>query len=451
MEEVSLQEILLARETRAEKQKELQKKYSCPLICFTMNIAGPVKTSPLICRAFDEGVAMLTPRLLGCQINHREILYHKTGCEAYFSVDADPQMLKNICTRIEEETGLGRLFDMDIIDKDGTKLTRDTQRGCIVCGKEGRYCAASRAHDVATLQRVTNEMIQDHFAKKDSAHVADLAVQALLDEVHTTPKPGLVDLNNCGSHTDMDVVSFEKSAHALRPYFVDCVNIGIQTANLPPQEAFAVLRQRGLQAEKEMYAATGGVNTHKGAVFSMGILCCSYGRLWKAENQHISVSDIADVASAMTRGTMENDYLQMQGKADTVGQRLLNQYRITGARGEAADGFPGVFCIGLPAYKQALQAGLSPNDAAAVALLALISRVADANLYKRGGMEGAEFAKERANTLMKAFPHIDMSEIEKLDREFIERNLSPGGCADLLALTLFVHSLQKLEGDRNEK
>ena len=163
--------------------------------------------------------------------------------------------------------------------------------------------------------------------------------------------------------------------------------------------------------------------------------------MWKPEKPTFSKTELSQISRELTRGAMEDDLLQMRGKADTVGQRLFNSCGITGARGEAAEGFPGVFCTGLPAYEQALQSGLTPNDAAAVTLIALMNRVEDANLYHRGGEEGAKFAKEQACLLMKDCPHIDIKTIEKLDREFIKRNLSPGGCADLLALTLFVHSL----------
>ena len=245
MTEVSLQDILLAREQRVAKQKALLAKYNCPLVSFTMNIAGPVKTSSLIERGFRMGVKELD--FLHKAILAKEVVYLPTGCEAYFAVDMDVDTLKAFCIEIEEATPLGRLFDMDVLDEKGSKLDRPSQRGCIVCGAPGRGCAAGRLHSVVELQLATNNILQEHFRLADREQIADFAVQGLLDEVHTTPKPGLVDRRNCGSHTDMDFSTFVASANALRPYFKACVAIGQDTATQPPEETFRLLRQAGLQ------------------------------------------------------------------------------------------------------------------------------------------------------------------------------------------------------------
>lgn len=434
MTEVSLQDVLLAREQRVAKQKEFLAKYHYPLISFTMNIAGPVKTSPLIERGFRAGLKDL--EALEPAISAKEVIYKDTGCEGYFAVDMDAGELKAFCTEIEEATPLGRLFDMDVLDLDGRKLDRPGQRGCIVCGAPGRGCAAGRVHSVAELQTATNRILQEHFQPADRKRIADLAVHSLLDEVHITPKPGLVDQRNNGSHKDMDLSTFVASANALRPYFAECVAIGQDTATESPQETFRLLRQAGLRAEKAMYDATGGVNTHKGAIFTLGILCGSMGRLWPAESPGLTLllRECAAIGQTATE-----DFSKMDGS--TAGQKLYLQKGLQGIRGEVAEGLPAVANIALPALKKGLSQGLSFNDAAACALIQLIAQVEDTNLYHRGGEEGAAFAKESAQNLG-AFPTI--AQIQALDDIFISRNLSPGGCADLLAATLFLH---KLKGD----
>ncbi len=136
------------------------------------------------------------------------------------------------------------------------------------------------------------------------------------------------------------------------------------------------------------------------------------------------------------------DFAQADGS--TAGQRLYLQKGLRGIRGEVADGLPAVANISLPALEEGLAKGYSQNRAAASALIQLIAQVEDSNLYHRGGEEGAAFAKEAAKALGK-FPR--KAQIEALDDAFIERNLSPGGCADLLAATLFLHKLKEAKGD----
>ncbi len=436
MTEVTLQNILLAREQRAAKQKEFLAKYHCPLVSFTMNIAGPVKTSPLIERGFRAGVKKLES--LGSAILAKEIICKDTGCEGFFAVNVDAHILKTICTEFEEATPLGRLFDMDVLDADGNKLDREGLRGCIVCGAPGRGCAAGRVHSVSELQAATDRILREHFRLADRERVADLAVLSLLEEVCITPKPGLVDRRNTGSHTDMDLDTFYTSANALWPYFAKCVAIGQDTATQSPEETFHLLRQAGLDAEKAMYAATNGVNTHKGAIFTLGILCGSVGRLWAAELPAPSLPLLLKECAAVGQAAMV-DFSKADGS--TAGQKLYLQKGLRGIRGEVAEGLPAVTNIALPALEEGLAKGMSFNDAAACALVGLIAQVEDSNLYHRGGEAGAAFAKEAARALGKFPPK---TKIEALDDAFIRQNLSPGGCADLLAATLFLH---KLKGD----
>jgi len=438
--EATLQQILDAREQRAARQKALLAQYGKPLICFTMNIAGPVKVSPLIWRAFLWGLAQLTYRLMGSKTLMSQIYVPITGYEAFEVLDADAQTLKDICTAIEEETPLGRLFDMDVLDAHGRKLEREKPRSCIVCGATGRSCAAGRLHSVEQLQAATNKIMTAHFARFDREEIAALAVESLIAEVHTTPKPGLVDCRNTGSHADMDVDTFIASANALKPYFEKCVQIGQETADLPPVETFPALREAGLEAEKAMYKATNGINTHKGAIYTMGILCGSVGRLWKPEAPFSNTDAILSLCKELTAQSVKDDFAAMTGA--TAGERLFLQHGLTGIRGQVAAGLPAVAKIGLPVYESCLKKGLSPNDAGAVTLVHLIAHVEDTNLYHRGGAEGAAFSADSARALLS---DPTMAQIEELDDAFIARNLSPGGCADLLAATYFLHRLKDME------
>ena len=176
-----------------------------------------------------------------------------TGYEAILVVQGDPQDIKRLCVELENEDPLGRLFDMDVLVPDGSKLDRESfghpSRPCLVCGKAGKGCASRRLHTVEELQEDTQKIMRDFFARKVGDIIAGQAARALLYEVCATPKPGLVDRANNGSHKDMDVFTFVDSTAALLPYFRQAVSIGQDTAECSPGETFLRLRRAGLEAE----------------------------------------------------------------------------------------------------------------------------------------------------------------------------------------------------------
>lgn len=433
--EVTLLEILQAREQRVARQKDFLEK-GHPVVSFSMNIAGPVKKTPATQRAFFYGVGLLRENL---PILEEELVLEHTGCEGLFSVAAEPEKIKELCTKLEEQTPIGRLFDMDVLTADGEKLTRKVQRGCLVCGRPGRECAATRAHSVEDLQAATYRLIWEHFAEADSRIIGKAAVNALIYEVQTTPKPGLVDKNNNGSHKDMDLPLFISSAKSLENYFVSAVKIGMETPDIP--ECFSRLRQAGLQAEKTMFAATGGVNTHKGAIFTLGLLCGSIGSLWQVDSPFAGVDAVLERAKVLCADALGQDF---EKEPSSYGERLYRQTGIAGIRGEAMNGFPNLQ-MALQVFEKCLAQGYSKNDAGVITLLHLIAGVEDTNLYHRGGAEGAAFAKKAAEKLLQ---NPDMTAVAELDRVFIERNLSPGGSADLLAAARFLHFLSVDNLDR---
>lgn len=436
--EVTLAQMLEAREMRAFRQFSLSREFGKPIISFSMNIPGPVKDSPLIRRGFGAGRDSLEHRLPKGKVLHIESVEAVTGCEAIYVLDMEPMAVKAITTAIEDEHGLGRLFDMDVIGPDLCKLDRENvgggSRNCIVCGAPGRGCASRRVHSVAELQIATTSILAGYFRQLDAGRIGGWATQSLLDEVCTTPKPGLVDRRNSGSHKDMDIFTFMASAAALQGYFTACAKAGME-AEGSPQETFAQLRRLGLQAELDMYTATGWVNTHKGAIFTIGILCGAAGRLWTAEGTWDQEELFQEVAE-MTKDAMEADFRK---GGDTVGYRLFAQKGIRGIRGEVAQGLPSVANIGLPAYRDFRAKGMDKNEAGVRTLLTLVAQVEDTNMLSRGGIEGAKAGAEKCAALLET-PYT-LADVEALDDWFIRKNLSPGGCADLLAAVYFIDNL----------
>ena len=431
--EVSLSMMLKCREERAKRQQELIAKYGKPIVSFTMNIAGPVKTNYLIETGFRIGMK----RLRGTFYSHKIEVpfftqkYSVTGPEGYFVVDSDPLKLKEICVEIENQDELGRLFDIDVIAPNGCKLERKEERHCLICDKPAKECSSRRLHTVEELWEKTNSILYNAVLPYDSEYIASLAVKALLYEVLTTPKPGLVDRNNNGAHKDMDLFTFSASASTLFPYFQKAYTLGFNS--MDPKACFAQLRQLGKEAERIMFCETQGVNTHKGAIFTLGILCCAAG--FTAESE----ADIFQCCADMTAGiTLE---LKNPSLPQTNGKRLFSEYKIKGIRGELEDGLPSVKNIGLPVLERYVYAGKSLEYAGSRALVALIAEVNDTNLLARGGALKAALAKSMAQDLVERGAY-RQADIEKLDNWFIENNLSPGGCADLLAACYFIYFLK---------
>lgn len=263
---------------------------------------------------------------------------------------------------------------------------------------------------------------------KTAKAIGETAVRALIYEVAVSPKPGLVDRFNNGAHRDMDFYTFVDSALALRPFFEMFAEAGLKWKNETAAEAFRRLRPIGLAAEERMLSVTGGINTHRGAIFSMGILCAALGRV-EGCGVRYDESDIFRIAG--TLGTYALDDFKTGTAA------VYSRFHLTGARGEAARGFPHIRNCALPVYRNLRAGGYSVNDAGAVALLHLIVDVDDTNVAMRVGIKSMEELKaQTARLLANGIPSMD--DISRLDQRLIDAYISPGGCADLLAGTLFL-------------
>lgn len=437
--EISLPQMLLARERRVGRQKELLDRYHKPLISVSMNIAGPVKQSPTIARGFELGMKDLARLLSAEQILclHREESREDTGCEALLVLDAGPEQLKELTTQLEEASSLGRLLDLDVLDISGRKLSRPQSRKCLICGQMAQICARSRAHGLPAIQAATAQILNEAILADDCRCGAALAQQALLYEVAATPKPGLVDRADSGSHRDMDYFTFLRSIPALYDYFAQCIRLGRETSELPPEQTFARLRLPGKLAEGRMLEATGGVNTHKGAIFSLGLVCGALGRLDRADWS--DSRRVLQLCGQMTASVLEDFDRPM----DTAGQRLFVRHGITGIRGQAAAGYPAVGQLALPKLQGALAAGLGINEACCAVLVTLMAETQDTNLIHRGGLDGQRRTAALAKALLEREKFPSEASLRELNWRLVEENLSPGGCADLLAMTLMLHFLQQ--------
>jgi triphosphoribosyl-dephospho-CoA synthetase len=188
-----------------------------------------------------------------------------------------------------------------------------------------------------------------------------------------------------------------------------------------------------------MLKASGGANTHRGLIFSMGLASAAFGSIFR-RREKITAAETLDLAAAMTC-RVADDFAA--GKGESHGERIHKRYGIGGVREEARRGFPAVRDCALPALRSSLAAGRHLNDAALAAFLHLLATVADTNIIHRSGPETlTAIQKDTAGFLAAGPSPSEIAEYAaKLDRDFIEKNISPGGCADLLALSLFLHRI----------
>lgn len=449
---VTVADMMQAREARWQMQQALLNRYpDAVLVCLTMNVAGPVKTTREIERAFAWGMESIRAVLAPYPQVFSSDIHEKTGPEAVFAVSGDAKEIKQRLCALEDGCAIGRLLDIDVIAPEGEKISRTElglpARRCLLCGEAAPVCARSRAHTVEALFARTHEIIRMHFEEKFVRRAAQMAQRALLTEAAAAPKPGLVDRLNAGAHADMDLFTFIDSACALREYFAVCVRMGLSHRGGDAAACFDALRVPGLLAERDMKAATGGVNTHKGAVFSLGVYCASLGMGYDGEYSD-PVQALAR-CSDMTAARMAREMERIKNaQPQTFGEEIYKQARIGGVRAEAAGGYLSVREKALPRLKASLEAGLSLNDAALCTLIALMACTQDTNALRRGGKEAAHMLRETAQELdeqiedalacggMLRRVRALRSRMATWDGMLSEEGVSPGGCADLLALTL---------------
>lgn len=276
--------------------------------------------------------------------------------------------------------------------------------------------------------------------------LGNMAGLALLEEVDTAPKPGLVDSLSNGAHRDMNLLTFQRSADALIPYFWKFAETGIQMSE-KPEGCFLKIRQIGIQAEEAMYEATGQINTHKGAVFTMGILCAAAGICYKKYGQ-VSISSLIVQEQKMVKNILLNelDLIQIQNSGDTHGKKNLCTYGSRGIRGEAADGYPSVINLALPVIRQGKKEGRNWNLVKIQALFTLMSQVEDGNMLSRCKSEGLKEVQKLSKEFLLsggAYSKGAIEELTKLDTYFIHKNYSSGGCADLLAAAIFLSEIEE--------
>ncbi len=275
-------------------------------------------------------------------------------------------------------------------------------------------------------------------AECGSTRLAALAVQALVEEAELTPKPGLVDRLGSGAHHDLTLDLMLRSACALEPWFAKMAEAARELDGIALRERLGAL---GRHAEAEMLEVTGGVNTHRGAIWTLGLLVGGSASSGSTEPSRVcrAAGDIARLPDRFAPVTMSHGKLAYQ------------RYGAMGAHGEASSGFPHVLECGLPGLQDGRAMGMPEASARMHAFLNIMQRLPDTCLLHRGGLAALTAAQEGAGRCLAFRGAAQSWALAELDADLLRRWASPGGSADLLAATLFLDALAGgRRGDRDD-
>lgn len=269
--------------------------------------------------------------------------------------------------------------------------------------------------------------------EESAQRLAWVATQSLIDEARLSPKPGLVDSRGNGAHHDLSLGLMERSAHSLSPMFHA---LALQSWQRPADIALRQLVGRlGREGEQQMMVATGGVNTHRGAIWALGLLVSAAAMSGLAG----SSEDIA-ASAARLAGLPDSAAPKIFSK----GLRATRRYRVPGAREEAQLGFPHIMRLALPQLRKSRQHGATEQQARLDALMAIMTSLSDTCVLSRAGLEGLEAMQNGARSVLFAGGTAQpegREALAKLDKRMLALNASPGGAADLLAATLMLDAI----------
>jgi triphosphoribosyl-dephospho-CoA synthase len=269
--------------------------------------------------------------------------------------------------------------------------------------------------------------------------LADLAVDVLIDEADLSPKPALVDRRGNGAHTDLHLGLMHASALSLWPAFKEMAEAAIEfgEVDLPLREAIGLI---GREGEEVMLATTGGVNTHRGAIWALGLLVAA------AALESTNTKASAVTLRAARLALLDDRYAP---RPLSHGAQVAQRYGVRGAREEAQLGFPAVIQRALPQLKRSRAAGHGEQSARLDALLAIMTNLADTCVLYRAGEQGLQTMQLGAQAVLDAGGSASLAgrrRLHELDQQLIALNASPGGAADLLAACLFIDRIESGDG-----
>lgn len=280
---------------------------------------------------------------------------------------------------------------------------------------------------------ITQPQLSPQRAETQALQLAQRATDALIAEARLTPKPGLVDARGSGAHQDLTLALMTRSARSLQPtFYALALHSWLRPADIALRQQVGELGRAG---EAQMMAATGGVNTHRGAIWALGLLVSSAAMLDGVG----SAQALCQTAAALAR--LPDDRAP---RSFSKGLRATQRYQVPGAREEAQQAFPHILRLALPQLRRSRAAGAAETEARLDALMAIMTSLSDTCVLSRAGWPGLQAMQQGARQVLDLGGCATLAgrqALARLDSDMLQRNASPGGAADLLAATLFLDGI----------
>lgn len=440
-----------ARDQRALLKKQIALD-GLPSLSLSLNVPGFPKSNPTVKAFFGYCLRDLKYALKANQINliEKDSIERCDAAGDFYLVPCSPGRLtlkeiKQVCESFEQRHPLGRFIDADLNDEEGVSFSSGKSKLCFFClERPAIECRRENAHEPEELRSFMFPKMDYYCNQQKEASVikklSSLAQQAILFEISLSPKPGLVDKFSNGSHADMNYQTFIDSTAAISPWFAELVREGYSFSDSNLTKALPLIRNIGLRMESAMYNATQNINTQKGIIFLMGLSLFACGKLFSQSDQ-FAIEEFRNIIRGVCKDLVTKELTDTKS-VKSHGEDIFHQYGFGGARGEAESGFATVLDVGLPQLSGVAE--LNDEDAMKC-FLSIAANNNDTNILYRSNSDVLENFKKLCKKAVADFNDQSYSAVIGFCKK---ENISPGGSADLLAVTIFVHSVIKADGQR---
>ncbi len=447
-------EILEARENRALLRKELSANLLAT-ISLSINISGIPKVSTQIKDFFHTVLRQFKWYMAAHRIIINEqasrIINDKAGLMFITTLLDCNQLtvneIKHLFENFEQKHELGRLIDVDLYTSAGMPVSSNQKKLCILCEKYPAVeCMRTGRHTFIEVRNCIDNKIADYLIIQNKKHIAsklsEIALKSILYEISFFPKPGLVSPISAGSHNDMDYFSFLNSSAAISQYFTQLVWEGFNFNKTTYKQALPAIRFIGLQMERAMFEATININTQKGIIFLIGQALFIAAHIILKDGK-FNFEIFKTIVQLINENIVDNE-LNINNQANTNGEKLYLKYGIGGVRAEVESGFETIEKFALPIFEKNNFAELSTQtDICSVlqnVLANIIANSLDTNVLSRSNKEIHTKLQKLANEVLSEPNNAFREKLYyNLEKFCAEKHISPGGAADLLAVSLFIY------------
>ncbi len=457
-----LDRILEGREKRS-KLREFYSAKGYPSLSLTLNIPGYPKSDKCINYLFNiilkDLIRYLQANRVFLDIKNSSLNIDEAGdffIASIISINQKIEKIKDLCESFEKDFYISRIVDIDITDERFNNISSNKLKTCYICKDlPAVQCMKENRHTKTQLRDYLFEKVDSYLEKikenNISTKLTQFSLKAILYEVSLSPKPGSVDRFDSGIHKDMDFFTYINSSAAISLYFIDLIRAGY-SFNRDMNDALPIIRNIGLKMEEEMFIETGGVNTQKGIIFLFGISLFSIAYILRKKNvfdRELFVKTVKCIAAGISDNELVKD-----NQKNSHGEKCFKKYGLKiggGIRNEVENGLPTVIKFGLPVLRSELKTiknGIYTNadikNPLISTLMSIMANNNDTNILYRGGEEKLKGVKDLSSAFLNLVNKDEkMAQYDLLMKYCEKEKISPGGSADLLALTILLYFVEQ--------